>query len=113
TATTDGYSLRNPMRRAGNMDLFNRMDPDGVAEDAAPWISAGTLAERLRFVQGLLMPANYSARTDIAGASSVDPVALVHLKLSAAQWNDAAAVADYFVNLRFPADGRANLAGYW
>ncbi|HMO66029.1 MAG TPA: DUF1800 family protein, partial [Verrucomicrobiota bacterium] len=113
TAATDGHSLRPLTRRAGNMDLFNRADPDGFPEDGAPWISAGTLAERLRWVQALAMPPNYTipGQEEVAG-NQIDPVALLRVKLPPADRKDSAAVAAYLVGLLFPTEGRANLAAY-
>ena len=58
TATTDGYSIPTALSRMGNMALFNRDDPDGYPEYGAAWISAGTLAERLRYIQSMLTAAN-------------------------------------------------------
>lgn len=111
TADTDGYSLRSPMSRMGSMSLFNRVEPDGYPESAAPWISAGTLSERLRFVQSFLTGAVSGRPTD-AGNSSCNPVALIQLKLPSTSWQDPAAVADYFLGILFPAEGRANLDVY-
>jgi uncharacterized protein (DUF1800 family) len=108
TANTDGYSYRSPMARMGAMTLFNRAEPDGYPESGPPWISAGTLAERLRYVQSLLL----AATGDDAGNNTADPVALLKKKLPAASWNNATAVADYFVSILFPAEGKANLDLY-
>jgi uncharacterized protein (DUF1800 family) len=108
TASTDGYSYRSPMGRMGSMNLFNRAEPDGYPESGPSWISAGTLAERLRYVQSLLL----SATGDDAGNNRTDPVALLKKKLPAASWNNAAAVADYFVSILLPAEGKANLDLY-
>lgn len=108
TAESDGYSMYNPMNRAGRMRLFDRDNPDGYPESGAPWISAGTLAERLRFVQALLIPAGQSGRSD-AGNNTVDPVRLLKLKLPQSDWNNAAAVADYFTRTIYPSEGLANL----
>jgi hypothetical protein len=108
TANTDGYSYRSPMARMGAMGLFNRAEPDGYPESGPPWISAGTLAERLRYVQSLLL----AATGDDAGNNTADPVALLKKKLPAAGWNNATAVADYFVSILFPAEGKANLDLY-
>ena len=33
------------------MLLFDRQDPNGYPEDAPGWISGGTLAERIRWIQ--------------------------------------------------------------
>jgi len=111
TAETDGYSLATPLDRMGGMKLFDRGDPDGYPESAPGWISAGTLAERLRFVQALCIATNQSGHTD-AGNCVVNPVALLRLKLPSAAWTDAGAVADYFLGILFPAEGRANLDVY-
>ena len=71
---------------------------------------AGTLAERLRFIQALLSdPAN---RPNDAGGASTDPVALLKKKLPAASWNNAGDVADYFLGILYPAEGKANLDLY-
>jgi len=111
TADTDGYSLRSPMGRMGSMSLFNRAEPDGYAESAAPWVSAGTLAERLRFVQSFLTGA-VSGRPSDAGSSVCNPVGLIQLKLPSASWRDPGAVVDYFLGILFPAEGAANLDVY-
>jgi uncharacterized protein (DUF1800 family) len=108
TADTDGYSVASPLNRMGNMNLFDRGDPDGYPEAGAPWISAGTLAERLRFVQALCIAAGQTGHTD-AGNCVADPVALLQLKLPASHWTNAAAVTDYFLGILFPGEGRANL----
>ena len=42
----------------------------------------------------------------------MNPVALLQLKLPAASLRDAGAVADYFLDLLFPSEGKANLAVY-
>jgi uncharacterized protein (DUF1800 family) len=111
TADTDGYSLATPLSRMGGMVLFNRSDPDGYPETAPGWISAGTLAERLRFVQALCIATNQTGHTD-AGNSACHPAALLSLKLPGAAATDAGAVADYLLDLLFPAEGRANLDLY-
>ena len=108
TAVMDGYSFSSPMSRMGAMGLFNRAEPDGYPESGPPWISAGTLAERLRFVQALLL----SGTGDDAGNCTTDPVALLKKKLPSGSWNNATAVADYFVSILYPGEGRANLDQY-
>ena len=115
TADTDGYSLKTPMARMGTMALFDRGDPDGYPETAPGWISAGTLAERLRFVQTIVLPMSDSSRGDgISGGnkSYVDPTGLIRQRLPSAQWADAPAVAGYLVSVLFPAEGSANLQAY-
>ena len=82
TAGTDGYSFSSPLSRMGGMSLFNRAEPDGYPEAGPPWISAGTLDERVRFVQSLLEATTGSD----AGNSVTDPVTLLKLKLPSNQW---------------------------
>ena len=93
------------------MLLFDRAEPNGYPEAGPPWISAGTLAERLRFVQALLLASGQSGRGD-AGNSTANPVALLKMKLPSASWNDAGAVADYFLGILYPGEGKANLDSY-
>jgi uncharacterized protein (DUF1800 family) len=111
TADTDGYAIKDPINRMGTMKLFDRAEPDGYPEAAAPWISAGTLAERLRYVQALCIASGQNGHTD-AGNSVANPVALLKKKLPSAQWNDAGAVADYFLGILLPVEGKANLDLY-
>lgn len=108
TARTDGYSFNSPLNRMGGMSLFNRAEPDGYPESGPPWISAGTLDERVRFVQSLL---EASTGSD-AGNNVTDPVSLLKMKLPSNQWNDAGAVADYFLGIIYPGEGKANLDSY-
>jgi uncharacterized protein (DUF1800 family) len=112
TAETDGYSLRTPMTRMGRMRLFDRDTPDGYPEAAAPWISAGTVMERLRFVQAFLMKPGEIGKTDSALVNLSDPVKLLKAKLPQNAWKDAKVVASYFLNILFPAEGKANLERY-
>ena len=100
-----------PLNRMGTMLLFDRAEPNGYPEAGPPWISAGTLAERLRYTQALLIANGQSGRGD-AGNSVVSPVALLQLKLPSASWKDAGAVADFFLDILFPGEGKANLALY-
>ena len=115
TADTDGYAIGrrsgSPIDRMGTMRLFDRAEPDGYPEDAAPWISAGTLAERTRWTQALCIAAGGNGHAD-AGNSVSSPVALLKRKLPSAQWNNAGAVADYFLSILLPAEGKANLDLY-
>jgi len=116
TAFTDG-NFATQLSRMGGMNLFNRDAPDGYPEAGPPWISAGTLAERLRFIQTLLTPTGSRTNLDTtgnndAGNNTVDPVALLKKKLPAASWTDAGAVADYFLSILYPAEGKANLDLY-
>ncbi|TAL02026.1 MAG: DUF1800 family protein, partial [Verrucomicrobia bacterium] len=111
TATTDGYSFASPLSNMGQMLLFDRAAPDGYPEVAAPWISGGTLVERIRYVQSLCMTNGASNRAD-AGNQFVDPVGLLKKKLASGSWNSDTAVADYFLGILFPTEGAGNLALY-
>ena len=108
TSFSDGYSFSSPMSRMGGMSLFNRAEPDGWPESGPPWISAGTLDERVRFVQALLA----SGTGDDAGNCTTDPVALLKLKLSSGQWDNATSVVNFFLGIIYPGEGSANLDGY-
>jgi uncharacterized protein (DUF1800 family) len=112
TADSDGYSLYSPMDRMGRMRLFDREEPDGYPEGGPSWISAGTLAERLRFTQSLLLASGQTGKSDAGEGNRTDPVKLLKSKLPQAQWKSAESVADYFLRILFPGEGRANLAGY-
>src|SRR5262245_25392644 len=111
TADTDGYALATPFSRMGGMNLFNKPEPDGWSEYGRIWLNTANLCERYRFAQHLLMPtasalktADYNTRNNTS-----DPVTLLKTKLPAASWNNADAVADYFLGLLFPGEGAANL----
>jgi len=127
TASTDGYSISgrsrtassSPLVRMGNMRLFDRDAPDGYPETAPPWISAGTLAERIRFVQTTLMAStgDTNKADGISGGNFnlTDPVGLLQKKLPGPNnpaWKDAGAVADFFLAILYPGEGRANLDLY-
>jgi uncharacterized protein (DUF1800 family) len=130
TARTDGYAIAGatgvtaapgaaPLTRMGNMLLFERDAPDGYPEVAAPWISAGTLAERLRFVQSVMiahtngvLTSNQTGKTDAGLNNLTDPVGLLRAKLPSTSWTNAPAVVDYFIGLIFPGEGAANLNEY-
>jgi len=123
TASTDGYSISGrdptassaPLTRMGQMMLFDRGAPDGYPESGPPWISAGTLAERIRYVQTCLMSTSDTNKNDgIAGGNNnlTDPVALLKKKLPGTSWNNAGDVADYFLSILYPAEGKANLDLY-
>ncbi|MCU0789189.1 MAG: DUF1800 domain-containing protein, partial [Verrucomicrobia bacterium] len=128
TADTDGFSITgdnnntddsasSPLVRMGTMTLFDREAPDGFPEDGPPWISAGTLAERVRFVQSYCIA---SGQTGHTGGNSVNdarncvcsPVELLKAKLPAASWTNATAVAAYFSSTLYPAEGAGNLDLY-
>ena len=112
TADTDGYALATPFSRMGGMNLFNKPEPDGWSEYGRIWLNTANLCERYRFVQHLLMPttgttlktADYNTRNNTS-----DPVKLLKTKLPSASWNNAGAVADYFLSLLFPGEGAGNL----
>jgi uncharacterized protein (DUF1800 family) len=125
TASSDGYSISgrsggassSPLIRQGNMKLFDRDAPDGYPEDGAPWISAGTLAERVRFVQTFLMTPGGAKDDGISGGNFnlSDPVTLILLnpvKIPAGSRNNAGVVADYFLSILYPGEGKANLDLY-
>jgi len=107
TATTDG-DIATALGRMGSMSLFNRAEPNGYPEAGAPWISAGTLAERLRYLQALLL----AGSGDDAGTATSNPVTLLKKKLPAGSWNNAGTVADYFLGILYPGEGAANLSQY-
>ncbi len=129
TAFTDGYSLVGngsanpspppPLSRMGNMLLFDRDAPDGYPEAGPGWISAGTLAERIRFVQSLCIAYGQpghsggidSVTNDASGAVS-DIVGLLKAKTPNTTWTNAGAMADYFLGILYPGEGPGNLALY-
>jgi hypothetical protein len=112
TSVTDG-NFSTQLSRMGAMGLFNRADPDGYPESGPPWISAGTLAERLRFVQALAMdPTQSGGRPSDAGNNTIDPVVLLQRKLPVNRQSDPGAVADLFIGYLYPGEGRANLDLY-
>jgi uncharacterized protein (DUF1800 family) len=123
TSYSDGYNIGGTgastatvLSRAGNMLLFDRDAPDGYPETGPPWISAGTLAERLRFVQSFCIAigqAGHTSTTNDAGSNTgCDIVGLLKAKTPSSTWNNAGAVADYFTGLLLPGEGAGNLALY-
>lgn len=115
TAFTDGAAIATPITRMGNMNLFDRDAPDGYPEAGPPWISAGTVAERLRFIQSFCIAngqAGHTSTTNDAGASMCDITGLLKAKLPPAQWTNAPAVSDYFLSILYPGEGAANLQLY-
>ncbi len=112
TSDSDGYALAGIINRAGRLRLFDRAEPDGYPEDAPAWISAGTLTERIRFVQSALMPVSMTGKSDAGTATVIDPVGLLRKKVPADKLSDAEAVAGYFSSLLYPAEGSANLDGF-
>jgi uncharacterized protein (DUF1800 family) len=111
TSFTDGYAIATPLSRMGTMNLFDRDAPDGYPEAGPPWISAGTIAERLRYVQAFCIANGQSGHTD-AGNSMCDIVGLLKAKLPSNQWNNASAVADYILKILYPGEGAGNLLLY-
>lgn len=120
SSDTDGSSLATPMQRMGGMVLFDRAEPDGYPESAGGWISAGTLAERVRWTQSLLIASgqtghngSQSGTGNDASNSTTSPVRLLFARLPLlADQQDAAKVADLFLGLLFPGEGAANLNLY-
>ena len=117
SADTDGQNLIAPIVRMGNMSLFDRDAPDGYPEDSPYWISAGTLSERIRFIQSLLMmtgqPSYSSTLKGEAGLNTVcSPASLIFAKLPSASRTNAAAVVDYLLNTIYPGEGLGNLNQY-
>jgi uncharacterized protein (DUF1800 family) len=117
TAWTDGYALATPLNRMGGMLLFDRDAPDGFPEAGPPWISAGTLAERIRWVQSFCIANGSSGHSggqsgtgNDAHNSISNPVGLLQAKVPAGNWNNAGAVADYFLGILYPGEGAGNLA---
>ncbi len=119
TSDSDGYGISGtngntyPLNRMGGMALFNKPEPDGYSEFGRIWLNTANLCERMRFAQHLLMPAGSSLKSADYGtpgrANTSDPVALLRRKLPASDWNNDAAVVDFFLGLLFPGEGTANL----
>jgi uncharacterized protein (DUF1800 family) len=117
---TDGYSISGagsayPLVRMGNMLLFDRQDPNGYPEDAGGWISAGTLAERIRWMQTFCMAANDASKSDNISSgnkSTSDPVGFLKYKLPPTSITNEAAVTDYLLSNFYPGEGAGNLALY-
>jgi hypothetical protein len=122
TSFTDGYNLTGtdynttcPITRMGEMLLFSRETPDGYPESGPNWISAGTLAERLRFIQAFCIAptASSGGHTDAGNANTAcDPVGLLRNQTQSTTWTNAEEVADYFLRLLYPGEGAGNLSLY-
>ncbi len=122
TAATDAPNLvasGGLLDRAGRMRLFDRAEPDGYAEDGGGWVSAGTLSERLRYVQslalagaGLATGTGVRSNPDSLGSSRIDPSAVIALRLANGAQRSAEAVTDCLLGLLFPSEGAANLREY-
>lgn len=127
SADTDGFNLvksignspglPSPLNRMGSMSLFDRIAPDGYPEDAPYWISAGTLAERVRFVTSLSIAVGQAGHTGTSETSTNDagnntycsPALLIQTKLSATSRTNAASVVDYLMGVIYPGEGAGNL----
>ena len=128
TASTDGYGIvfsagsaqaqgkDSPLNRMGSMDLFNRAEPDGYPEAGLGWINAGSLAERIRYVQSLLLASGQTGKNDdntFLNNNLTDPVTLLRARLPLlADQKDAGKVADLFLGLLYPGEGKASLDEY-
>jgi uncharacterized protein (DUF1800 family) len=108
TADTDGFSFNTRLNNMGSMSLFDRAEPDGYPEAGPPWISAGTLVERIRYIQAFINPGT----GDDAGNHVSNPVGLLKKKMPAGSWNNAGQVADYFLGILYPGEGPGNLLLY-
>lgn len=127
TSDSDGYSISGstattttyPLIRMGTMLLFDREFPNGYPESAEGWISAGTLAERIRWMQTYLLPTGDASKNDgISGGnkSVSNPVLLLQNRLNTfvpgGSMTVPENVADFFLAILFPAEGKANLDQY-
>ena len=128
SASTDGYGLTSspgsaqtagkasPLMRMGGMNLFNRDAPDGYPEAATGWVDAGSLVERARYISSLLKAVGQSGKNDnnpFLTNNVTLPVTLLQLRLpSPADQTNATKVADTFLPLLFPGEGRASLDAY-
>ncbi len=116
SADSDGYAVATPLSRMGGMLLFDRGDPDGYPESAAGWISAGTLNERIRFVQSLCIASGqfgHGSTVNDAGASFSNPVELMKTRIATdVDRRDATKVASYFLSILYPGEGSGNLELY-
>ncbi len=112
TADTDGSLLALPLTRL-NMPMFERVEPDGWSDYGRDWISSASLVERMRFAEAFLVadrdPFKAADLGVVSQENHSDPVGLLKLKLPPSAWREAGAVADYFLGLFFPGEGRANL----
>ncbi|MSU59782.1 MAG: DUF1800 family protein [Pedosphaera sp.] len=125
---TDGYGLTlssggaqtagkaSPLMRIGSMNLFNRDAPDGYPEAATSWVDAGGLVERARFISSLLKATGQTGKNDdnsFLNNNITLPVKLLQIRLpNAADQTNATKVADTFLPLLFPGEGRASLDAY-
>jgi hypothetical protein len=98
------------------MVLFNREAPDGYPEKGSGWVDAGSMSERIRFVSSLLKAVGQTGKDDQNSSlvnNVTDPARLLMLRLpGATDQRDAGKVADLFLALLHPGEGRANLDYY-
>ncbi|MBI3881038.1 MAG: DUF1800 family protein [Verrucomicrobia bacterium] len=124
SANTDGVSVAGgassgtgsvPVMRMGNMSLYDRDTPNGYPEDAYGWISAGTLAERIRWIQTALMASGDAAKNDLISGNNntfTDPLGFVKKRLNDASQQNVLAIANLFVDNLFLGEGKQNLDLY-
>lgn len=110
--STDGYDLDRPIALMG-MELFELPSPDGYPEEGHEWVDTGTVNERLRWIQHLVMN-QYDPIKDVdydeQGADNVAiPSGLVVAKFPASEWNNDEAITDLFLKLIYPGEGTGNL----
>ena len=131
TSYSDGYGLILPpigqsfradnapgsvLNLLGEMNLFNREDPDGWPEAGSGWINNSSLTERMNFLSSLLTAVGQSGKTNgnVFFANNVTlPVRLLQYRLPAlADQQNAGKVADLFLGLLYPGEGKASLDEY-
>lgn len=120
TADSNGYDLISPLNRLGNMLLFDRTDPDGYPEAGQGWISAGAIAERIRFVQSMMIRQGQSGHNggqgglgnDAGSNTYCDPTLLLNSKLAPLDRNDPGVLIDYLLERIYPGEGKANVEKY-
>lgn len=131
TAYSDGYGLVVPpnaqgqrgdnapgsvLNLLGEMNLFQREDPDGWPEAGAAWINNGSLIERMNFLSSLLTAVGQAGKTNgnLSFSNNITlPVRLLQHRLPGlADQQDAGKVADFFLALLYPGEGTASLDEY-
>ena len=120
TVNNSSGTLDSTLNRMGGMSLFDRGAPDGYPEDAPFWLSAGSLAERIRFVQSFSIAVGTAGHTGTTATSTNDagnntycsPVSLIQTKLPASSLTNATTVVDYMLGIIYPGEGLGNLNQY-
>jgi uncharacterized protein (DUF1800 family) len=132
TAYSDGYGLIVPptgpqgfrgdqapgsvLNLLGDMNLFNREDPDGWPEAGTGWINNSSLTERINFLSSLLTAVGQAGKTNgnMFFTNNVTlPVRLLRHRMPAiADQQNAGKVADFFLALLYPGEGKASLDEY-